>query len=324
MNARLLARFALIALAGAATLLTGCRRPAPAGYQGYLECDFVYVAAPLAGRLDTLAVEKGRTVAAGDALFTLEHAAETATRNEAAERLRQAQAHLADLSKGSRPTELDALEARLAQARSTAELSRIELERQDALFRQHAIPASELDRARFTHERNTGAVNDLLAQLATARLGARTDALTAAEAEVAAAQAALTRAEWSVAQKSPAAPRAGLVYDTLYRPGEFVAASSPVVALLPRDAMKVRFFVPEADVARIALGAVVNFTFTAHPAAVRATVNYVSPAPEYTPPVLYNRDNRAKLVFMVEALVAPADAAGLHPGQPVDVTLTGR
>ena len=316
-------RLLLAALVFAAAL-NGCRRPAPSGYQGYLEGDFVYVAAPLGGQLEQLAVEKGRTVAAGDALFTLEHAAETAARNEAADRLRQAQARLADLTKGARPSELSALEARLAQARSTAELSRLDLERQGMLFRQHAIPASEADRARFTHERNLGAVRDLEAQLATAQLGARTDALAAAEADVAAAQAALARAEWSVAQKSPSAPRAGLVYDTLYRAGEFVGPGSPVVALLPPDAMKVRFFVPEADIARLAVGAPVTFTFTGHAVAVHATVNYVSPAPEYTPPVLYNRDNRAKLVFMIEALVAPAEAAGLHPGQPVDVTLAAR
>lgn len=316
-------RLLFVALAFGAAL-NGCRRAAPTGYQGYLEGDFVYVAAPLGGQLQTLAVEKGGQVAAGAPLFTLEHAAETAAQREAADRLRQAQARLADLTKGARPSELSALEARLAQARATAELSRLDFERQETLFRQRAVPASEADRARFTHERNLGAVRDLEAQLATAQLGARTDAIAAAEAEVAAAQAALARAEWSVAQKSPAAPRAGLVYDTLYRVGEFVGAGAPVVALLPPDAMKVRFFVPEADLARFALGSPVSFTFTGHAAPVHATVNYVSPSPEYTPPVLYNRDNRAKLVFLIEALVAPAEAAGLHPGQPVDVTPAGR
>jgi HlyD family secretion protein len=48
-------------------------------------------------------------------------------------------------------------------------------------------------------------------------------------------------------------------------------------------------------------------------------VSYLSPKPEYTPPVLYNRENRAKLVFMIEAVFDPGAARDLHPGQPVEV-----
>lgn len=324
MNARLPSSFALLAATVLAAAFSGCQPPAPAGYQGYLEGEFVYVAAPLAGRLETLAVARGDTVAAGDALFTLEHAAETAARAQAADRLRQTEARLADLRKGARASELAAIEARLAQARSTAELSRIDLDRQETLFRQQAAPASEADRARLTHQRNLAAVDELAAQLATARLGGRADAIAAAEADVAAARASLARATWSVEQKSSSAPRAALVYDTLFRAGEFVPAAAPVVALLPPDAMKVRFFVPEADVGHIAVGTTVAVRIAGRSSPVPATINYVSPSPEYTPPVLYNRANRAKLVFMIEASVAPDESAGLHPGQPVDVALAPR
>jgi HlyD family secretion protein len=48
-------------------------------------------------------------------------------------------------------------------------------------------------------------------------------------------------------------------------------------------------------------------------------VNYISTQAEFTPPVLYNRENRAKMIFMIEAKFPPADAADLRPGQPVDV-----
>ena len=48
-------------------------------------------------------------------------------------------------------------------------------------------------------------------------------------------------------------------------------------------------------------------------------VNFISPQAEYTPPVIYSRDSRAKLVFMVEIVFDPQTAANLHPGQPVDV-----
>jgi HlyD family secretion protein len=298
----------------------GCARREAPGFQGYLEGEYVYVAAPLAGRLDKLSVQKGARVEAGTPLFTLEQSAEVSSLHEAAERLRQSQARLEDLQKGQRPSELAALEARLEQARSAAELSALELERATRLHQSTVMSDDDFDHARLSHESDTKLVAETAAQLATARLGGRADAVTAAQADVAAAQAALDRAGWSVAQKSQAAPRAALVYDTLYREGEFVPAATPVVALLPPENIKVRFFVPEAGFAALKAGDRVRVAVTGRPE-LAARISYLSPAPEYTPPVLYNRENRAKLVFMVEAVFDPAAARDLHPGQPADVTI---
>ena len=300
--------------------LGACTRPGATGYQGYLEGDYIYVAAPLAGQLERLAVAKGTRVAAGAPLFTLEHANELAAQAQAADQLRAARARLADAQKGQRPSELATLAARLDQARAAAELSQLDLARQKNLFETRVLAASDYDRARLTHEKNTRAVEELAAQLATAGLGGRTDALAAAAADVSAAAAAKEKTDWAVAQKSQSAPRAALVYDTLYREGEFVAAGNPVVSLLPPENIKVRFFVPEAEFAALTAGAAVRVALTGRPAPLDARVSYLSPAPEYTPPILYNRENRSKLVFMVEAVFNdPAAARDLHPGQPVDV-----
>ena len=309
--------FFLVALA----LATGCRQREAAGWQGYLEGEFVDVAAPLGGRLDHLAVRRGTRVEAGAPLFTLEAASELAAQREAADRLRSAQARRDDLKKGSRPSELAALEARVEQARATAELSKSELLRQEELFKARVTSAADLDRARLTHERNARAIEEPAAQLATARLGGRTDAIAAAEAEVAGATAARERADWAVTQKAQPAPQAALVHDTLFREGEFVPAGTPVVALLPPENVRVRFFVPEAEFATLKPGDRVRVSITGRAAPLEARVNYLSPRPEFTPPVLYNRDNRAKLVFMIEAAIDPAIARDLHPGQPVDVLL---
>jgi HlyD family secretion protein len=301
--------------------LSACRRPATESWQGYFEGDFVYVAAPLGGRLDHLAVQKGERVASGGPLFALEQGAELAAQREAAERLRQARSQLADLRKGQRPTELAAFEARLAQARVAADLSARELERTTRLHDTHVLADDDYDRSRLAHDANLKQVVELEAQLATAQLGARSDAIAAAEAAEAAAQATLERADWNVAQKTQAAPRAALVYDTLFREGEYVGAGVPVISLLPPENLKVRFFVPEAEFASLKPGDLVHVAVTGRSAPLEARVSYLAPQPEYTPPVLYNRENRAKLVFMVEAL--PVDTAGardLHPGQPVDVS----
>ncbi|MDQ5980204.1 MAG: HlyD family secretion protein [Verrucomicrobiota bacterium] len=314
------AKSALVALAALTLALVGCGRREPAGYQGYLEGEFVQLAAPLAGRLEKLTVAKGARVTAGTPLFQLEQGAESAALGEAVGRVRAAQARLADLRKGQRPTELAVIEARFAQARAAAELSTRELERLTKLHENRVASDDDFDRARLNQEAATKQVAELVAQLETARLGARTDVIAAAEAETAAAQAALDRAGWAVAQKSVSAPRDGLIYDTLYREGEFVAAAMPVITLLPPDNLKVRFFVPEADFGALKAGDTVQVALTGRSAPLEARISYLSPKPEYTPPVLYNRENRSKLVFMVEASFDNAVARDLHPGQPVEVT----
>ena len=133
---------------------------------------------------------------------------------------------------------------------------------------------------------------------------------------------ALTKARWSFDQKQQFAPADAFVQDTLYRQGEWVAAGNPVVVLLPPENLKARFFVPQAMLPRIKTGETVAVSFDGAAKNYSATINYISTQAEFTPPVLYNRENRAKLIFMVEAKFSPADAAELRPGQPVDVKIS--
>jgi HlyD family secretion protein len=213
------------------------------------------------------------------------------------------------------------LNARLQQAKASAELSSIDLARQEQLLKNDAISQSDYDRARLTDQGNRDGVAQLNADLETARLASRPDIVAAAEAAVQAAQAAEEKAEWAVTQKEQHAPADALVFDTIYRAGEFVGAGLPVVELLPPENLKVRFFVSEAQASRMKVGAHVAVHVTGTDQPLDGTVSYLSPQAEYTPPVLYNRDNREKLVYMAEAVFAPALARDLHPGQPVDVNL---
>jgi HlyD family secretion protein len=310
----------LVAPLTAILALGGCSGSSSKSWQGYLEGDYVYVSSPLAGRLYKLSVTKGSRVTEGTPLFELERAAEADALRQAGQQLQAAKDQLADLEKGSRPEEIAALEARLGEARASAELSQLDLARQEALFKADAISQSDYDHARLTHESNRRAVDEDSARLDTARLGGRPDAVSAAGAAVRAAADAEAHARWGVEQKAQAAPGPALVFDTLYREGEFVAAGNPVVVLLPPANLKVRFFVGEADFAGLKAGDRVAVAIQGIASPLGATVSYLSPQPEYTPPVLYNRDNRAKLVYMIEAVFAPGAAADLHPGQPVDVS----
>ncbi len=96
-----------------------------------------------------------------------------------------------------------------------------------------------------------------------------------------------------------------------------VPSGAAVLSLLPDGALRVRFFVPEPKLASVAVGAPVRVTCDGCPRPLDAQVSYVSPSPEFTPPVVYAGDARSKLVYLVEAR-SPA-LQGLHPGQPLDV-----
>ena len=279
------------------------------------------VASPIGGRLDSLTVSRGQNVARGEPLFVLEHAREEALVSEAERGVAKAENILADLNKGKRPSEISAVEARLEQARASYALSRDEFERRQLLFRTDSIPQEELDRARTEMERNASLVAEVNAELATAQLGARPDLQDAARSDLDAARSRLQQARWQLDQKSQAAPAAGFVFDTFFSEGEFVPAAYPVVSLLPPVNVKIRFFVPEEVLAGLAIGAKVSVSLDGRKDSLQADITYISPQAEYTPPVIYSRDTRAKLVFMIEATPDSNTAAGLHPGQPVDVRL---
>jgi HlyD family secretion protein len=313
-------RFGLaLALVVAASVTPGCTRKDGDQVQGYVEGEFVHIASPLAGSLETLSVQRGTQVKAADPLFALEAAAETAARNQAARRLEEGQARLADAKKGRRSSEIDSLEAQLGQAKAAFALSEKEFNRQTNLTAAQASSLQDLDKAKATRDQDRHRVAQLEADLATARLGARTDLVTAEEANVRALEAALAKAEWDLSQKSQKAPLAGLIFDTLYRQGEWVPAGRPVLSLLPPGHIKVRAFLPETRLGALHLGDSVRVTVDGASETFSGKVSFISPQAEYTPPVIYSQESRRKLVFLIEAVFEPAVAVRLHPGQPVDV-----
>lgn len=313
MISRSLAAFVLVGL------LTACERERGAGVQGYIEGEFVYVASPYAGALEELKVRRGAQVRKGDVLFVLESAVEKAAWDEAKRRLDQARASFEDIKKGKRPAEIDAMEAQLEQARAALTLSENQFERQEVLLRSGAAAQQDHDRARAARDQDRQRVAQLEADLKTAKLGSRADQVIAAEANVRAVESALTKADWDLAQKRQTATQDALVFDTLYREGEWVAAGRPVVVLLPPRNIKLRAFVPQTRVGTLHAGGAVKVLVDGVSEPFAGTISYISPQAEYTPPVIYSRESRSKLVFMVEATFDPATAARLHPGQPVDV-----
>jgi HlyD family secretion protein len=140
------------------------------------------------------------------------------------------------------------------------------------------------------------------------------------------AAAALSQAkanlEWSqtrLARRRAASPAAGAIQEVYYRPGETVPTGKPVIALLPPSNLKLRFFAPETLVATIRIDDTVAVSCDSCAAGLTAKVSFIARNAEFTPPVIYSREERAKLVYLVEA--RPAEPEKLRVGQPITVTL---
>ena len=299
----------------------GLAHAGPVSYQGYGEGEYVLVAPQIAGTMETLDVARGQKVHKGDALFTLDHAEETAALDQAQAQVDHTQATLADLLKGKRASEMDTLIAQRDQARAALALAQITYDRDQKQLKAQAVSKAVVDNDKAVLDQAKARLEETEASIATGRLSTgRDDALRAAEADVAAAKAAVANAQWRLDQKKATAPSDALVFDTLYRPGEFIPVGQAVVSLLPTPNIKARFFVAEPVLASLPVGTAVQIHCDGCARDIPAHVTYVAPQAEFSPPELYNRDNRQRLLYMLEA-TPDSSPELLHPGQPVDVVV---
>ncbi|MEO6928915.1 MAG: HlyD family efflux transporter periplasmic adaptor subunit [Casimicrobiaceae bacterium] len=315
---QLLARALLCTLAFA---VCACTRQPPPGYQGYVEGEFVYIGAAVAGRVDSLAVKRGDNVVAGAPLFVLESDNEAALRAQADAQLKATQATLADLQAGKRSPEIDVTRAQLVEAQAAEHKSALELARNEAQYPIGGISRAQLDDSRALHDTDVARVRQIDSQVKVATLPSRDQQIRAQASQVTAARAVVAQAAWRQQQTSVDATRSGVVQDTLYQPGEYANAGAPVVKLLPPENVKLRFFVPQSAVGSITIGGAATVHCDGCASTIPATVTWISAEAEFTPPIIYSNETRSKLVFMVEARPTAADAPRLRPGQPVSVTL---
>jgi HlyD family secretion protein len=308
---------ALLAIGGAAFILLRENDPPP-GFQGWVEAYLVYVAAEDGGRIARLAVEPGTRTEAGAVLFELDAAWEKAQLSEALARLDQAEAQLANLRAAlQRPEQIAVLRAQEERARAQLDLSQGEWERQKILFDRGYSAKARLDQALAAFERDKAALAEVLRQIEAAQLAGRASEIEAAEAARAAAEAAVQQAETRLARRVVSAPVGAQVQDVFFRPGEVVQAGQPVLALLPPENRRIRFYVPEPTLVQVLPGTRVAVTCDSCPERIAARVTFVSNEAEFTPPVIFSEEERAKLVFRAEA--QPLEGRPLPVGLPVQV-----
>jgi HlyD family secretion protein len=280
---------------------------------GYVEGENLYLAAPIAGTIATMAVARGDRVDVGETVFSVDGAQLRAERDQAGASVAAAQAQVA-----TSEARLAQSRASLAAATAQADNAARDLARYRSAQRANAasVAQQQVDAA-ISSAGNTVGQRDA----AESDVQAQAEQIDAATAQLHAQQAALADAQAKLDQLSPRAPAAARVQDVFFQQGEWAAANQPVVSLLPDDKVKIRFFVPEQEVARYHIGESIHFSCDGCAVGLTARLIYVSAQPEFTPPIIYSRSSRDRLVFLMEAL--PGDPKGLNPGLPVDVVPLG-
>jgi HlyD family secretion protein len=298
------------------------RATAPAGWQGYVEADYVRVGPTQQGLLTTVAVGRGDKVEPGTLLFTQDEANDRAARDEAAARLAEAQARLANLEASSRDTEIAQAEAELMELRALRDRAEKDRVRAETLVRTGAATLQQVDQSRADALSAAARVQAAESKLAQMRspMG-RAQEIAAQAATMNEARAQLAQAEWRLGQRRVVSPVAALVAEVYARAGETLAAGAPVVSLLPEQNILVRFFVPEAALPSLHAGVQVAIGCDTCPPDLTGEISFVSPAAEYTPPVIYSESTRGKLVYLIEAHPRGDRRGILKPGQPVTVRL---
>ncbi|HEY2033633.1 MAG TPA: HlyD family efflux transporter periplasmic adaptor subunit [Rhizomicrobium sp.] len=259
-------------------LLAACGKSDDQVWLGYGEGDNAFIAAPQPGWVSSLHVERGAYVHRGDLLFTLDDTAQIAARDQAV-------------------ASLETAKASLTQEQANLLYSKRQLERQSGLARVNAGTPTNLDLAKSNYEQSAARIAQLQSQIQQM-------------------EASLSGATYSLTQRDVVSQTEGRVQDIYYRPGEYAPASTPVLSILPPKNIYVRFFVPEPQFSKVHIGQKVRVTCDGcRP--MTAQISFIAQQQEFTPPVIFSENSRAKLVFKLEARMP--GGMKLNPGQPVQV-----
>lgn len=282
----------------AAMALAGCSDPSRDRLTGYVEAETLYMAPQEAGVIAEVLVAEGDSVSAGDVLFRMKS-------DRIAYQVDQAAA--AAQSAGKRADDAGALAKAVSEAQANLERIAADFARTQQLFRDGFVSKARLDsdRAALT--------------AAQARLDAARAERDAAQDDYRSVEAQAGLAKQRLDDLAVTAPKAGAIERIYRRAGEVAAAGDPVAALLPPDNVKIRFYAPERMLSSFAPGNEVGFRCDGCAEGLKARIVYVASEPQFTPPVIYNLEERDKLVFLIEA--RPLDPQGLRPGLPVDVAI---
>ena len=253
-------------------------------YNGYIDADLTYLSSDFAGRLSNLLVRRGQTVQKNQLLFKLE---QTNERYEVA------------ISRFNKKNLLAQRKAILDQ-----------------------INYNEINYRRTLKIRKANAAsrNDL--DIATRELDVLKNQLAGINFQIQSSRINTKTKKWKISRKESIAPDPGIIFDTYFTNDEYVQAGQPVLSLITKENIKVIFFVPEKELNKITLNQKIKLSSDSASELATGQISYVANIAQYTPPIIYSREERQKLVFRIEARIDNPDLNQIHLGQPITLELT--
>jgi HlyD family secretion protein len=252
-------------------------------YNGYVDADLTYLSSNFAGRLANLLVIRGQHVDKNKLLFKLEQTNE------------HFGVSISQLNNKNLLTQRSVIINQI-------QYSEINYRRTLNMVKQHAASQNDLD-------------------VAKKELDVLRDQLKGINVQIQGSQVETSDKKWQLQRKEANATDSGIIFDTYFTKDEYVQAGQPVLSLLTQKNIKVVFFVSETRLSNILLNSKVTISSDGNPNLATGTINYISNIAQYTPPIIYSREDRQELVFRVEASLDNANLNEVHLGQPVSLEL---
>lgn len=309
----------------AAIVLAACNRQQDDGtihLNGRIEAPMVDLGPKVPGRVTQVFVREGDRVKAGALLVRLDLGETSIAVERERAGVRSAQAREQDLEAGSRPSEVEVIQAELADRRAAVALASKELERQRFLLERKVGTQRDYDRARTELERARAAQRVSEERLELARAGTRRNQTRAAQAETERAAAMLKQSVAVARENEIRAPADGVIVHRLAEPGQLVGAGQPAVTMAFANRLYVRTFIPETKLGRVRMGTPARVTVDAFPGKeFPARITEIAPEAEFTPKAVETKAERVNLVYAAKADLDRGWSEPLVPGQPAEVTV---
>lgn len=252
-------------------------------YNGYIDADLTYLSSNYAGRLTDLLVSRGAHVHKNQLLFKLEQTNE------------KFDVEKSQLSKNN-------LLAQRKEIIDQIHYNDINYRRVLKMQQQHAASQNDVD-------------------LAKRDLDVSNSQLKAIDFQIQSSLVDTADFNWQITRKENYANQDGIIFDTYFTQGEYVQPGQPVLSFITRQHIKVIFYVPEQALSNISLNSKIKLSTDGNPSYGTGTIRYISNIAQYTPPVIYSREERQKLVFRVEASIDAPNLNQIHLGQPVSLEI---
>jgi HlyD family secretion protein len=289
--------------------------------QGNIDVRQVNLAFKVDGRIETLAVDEGDPVKAGQVIATLDKRYFQDELRTARARRDNAAANLARLEHGSRPEEIAQARAQTADKEAMRVRAKADYERAKELIGSGGISKEEYDVRKTALDAAEAQVRSARESRRLVEIGPRQEDIDAGRAQLAEQNALVIQSERRLGDSHLVAPNDGTILTRARERGAIVQAGETVFTSTLASPVWVRTYVNEQDLGRVRPNMAAEVRTDSAPGKVyRGHVGFISPTAEFTPKTVETRELRTDLVYRLRVIVDNPDG-GLRQGMPVTVSL---